>query len=217
MEDKKEKNKEFRFECTRCGNCCTDKNTLVNVTYLDILRIKKGLNLTLEEVIEILGFYFFDNILSLEDRKKMVISPIQTEKGLAFVGLIKKPSGSCFFYDESNKKCSIYGLRPMFCKTFPFSFRIFFDKKDKTRAKIKMFYTEKGKQYCPGIKNDAPLIEDDDWIKVGKKAIEDMNDNYFIMEKWNEVVKGGKISPTVRNFLLTIFNLDEKIEKNIKY
>ena len=35
MDDKKE----FRFQCVNCGHCCTDKNTLVNVTYKDILLI----------------------------------------------------------------------------------------------------------------------------------------------------------------------------------
>ena len=89
--------KDFRFKCTRCGNCCTDKNTIVNVNYSDILKIKKGLNLMLNETIEILGFYTYDKEPAAEDRKKMVISPIRTEKGLAFVGLLKEDSGACYF------------------------------------------------------------------------------------------------------------------------
>ena len=43
---------DLRFECVHCGKCCTDLKTLVNTTYFDILRIKKGLNLTKDEVIE---------------------------------------------------------------------------------------------------------------------------------------------------------------------
>ncbi len=203
--------KEFRFECKRCANCCVSKNTIVNVSYFDILRIKKDLNLTLEEVIEILGFYFFEEDLTAEERKKMVISPIQTEKGLAFIGLNKKSSGACYFYNETNKNCMIYKIRPMFCRTFPFSFRIFINKMDRTKAKIKMFYTEKGKKYCPGIGPDAPLIDLDVWIQVGKKTIEEINNNHFVVEKWNESVKTGRITPTVRNFLLAIFNLNEKV------
>jgi Fe-S-cluster containining protein len=213
--NEKEETKEFRFECVRCGKCCTDNNTLVNVTYQDILRIKNGLNLTLEETIEILGFYVFDETPTEEDRKKMVISPIKTEKGLAFTGL-KKNFESCYFYDIDNKRCKIYKIRPIFCRTFPFSFKIFQDEKDKTKAKIKIFYTEKGKQYCPGIEENAPLIDLDEWIKVGKKTIEEMNTNYLIMQKWNEGVEQEKVTPTVRNFLLTIFNLDEKSEVDNK-
>jgi len=184
MNEKKEEIKEFRFKCLNCGNCCSDSKTLVNVTYLDILRIKKGLNLTLEETIEILGFYVFDGDPTEEDRKKMVVSPIKTEKGLAFVGL-KKNSGVCYFYDIDNKRCKIYKIRP-----------------------------EKGKQYCPGIGENAPLIDLDEWIKVGKKTIEEMNNNYLVMQKWNEAVEQQKVTPTVRNFLLTIFNIDDKSEIN---
>ena len=84
MENSKGFPKEFRFSCVHCGTCCTDKNTLVNVTYSDILRIKKGLNLSLDETLEILGFYIFEKKPSIEELKKMVVPPIETEKGLAF-------------------------------------------------------------------------------------------------------------------------------------
>ncbi len=201
---------EFRFECTKCGFCCTDKKTIVNVTYLDILRIKNGLDLTLNEVIEILGFYVFDKKLAREELKKMVLSPIETEKGLTFIGLMKKASGECYFFNEQTKKCSIYTVRHMFCRTFPFTFRIVFDKQDKTKAKIIMFYTEKGKNYCPGIGLEAPIIDEKEWIKIGKTVIEEMNDNHFIAENWNEAVRKSKITPSVRNFLLGVFKLKEK-------
>ncbi len=210
MEDLGKTPKEFRFKCTRCGNCCTDKKTLVNVTYSDILRIRKGLNLILEEIIEILGFYLYDKEPKAEDRKKMVVSPIRTEKGFAFIGLIKRDSGACFFYDEENKRCKIYDLRPNFCRTFPFTFRIFLDKTDKKKSKIKMSYTEKGKQYCPGIAVDMPLINEEEWIQLGEKTIEYLSNNYIFIEKWNNAVKNGQITPTVRNLLLTIFNLEKE-------
>jgi Fe-S-cluster containining protein len=201
--------KPLRFICTRCGNCCTDKNTLVNVTYSDILNIKNGLKLTYKELLEIIGFYIFEKEPDQEILKKMIVPPIETERGLAFVGLIKKSDGSCFFFDRENNNCKIYKIRPNFCRTFPFSFKILFDKFDKTKAKIKMYYTEKGKKYCPGIGEDAPLINDDEWIQLGKKTIEDINHNNVLITKWNEAVKKNKIKPSVKNFLLTIINLDE--------
>ena len=210
MEKIKKIPKEFRFKCIRCGNCCTDKNTLVNITYSDILRIRKSLNLTLEEIIEILGFYLYNKEFTEEDRKKMVISPIITEKGLAFIGLIKRNSGACYFYDEENKRCKIYALRPNFCRTFPFTFRLFLNKTDKSKAKIKMSYTEKGKQYCLGITDDMPPINEKEWIQLGARTIEDLNDNYIFIEKWNNAVKKSQITPTIKNLLLTIFNLEMK-------
>jgi len=214
MVQKKEDFKELRFKCQRCGDCCVDKNTLVNITYSDILRIKDGLRLEdLQEILEILGFYIFDKTPTEEEIRKMVVPPIETERGLAFTGLKKKSSGKCYFYDDKGKKCLIYKIRPMFCRTFPFTFRIFFNKEIPNKAKIKMQYTEKSIEYCPGIGENAPLIDEDEWIKVGKTTIEEMNANNVLIGKWNEACKKGKIEPTARNFVLTILNLEEKNSK----
>ncbi len=204
-------NKEFRFECIKCGNCCSDKNTFVNITYIDILRIQKALTLSIDELLEIIGFYIFKKELSVEELKKMVVPPIKTERGLAFIGLNRKSNGFCYFYDEKGKRCMIYILRPKFCRTFPFSFRILFDKTDRTKAKIELYYTEKGLEYCPGINQDSPLIKEDEWIKLGKKTIENMNDNNILIEKWNDAVKNGRISPSAKNFILTVLNLEKKV------
>ena len=201
--------KKLRFVCTRCGNCCTDKNTLVNVTYLDILRIKNGLDLDLNEILETLGFFVFDKKITGDDKKKMIINPILTEKGLAFVGLLKNSLGGCYFYESENKKCLIYDLRPMFCRTFPFSFGLLNENEDEANSEIDIFYTEKGKQYCPGINSEAPLIDQEYWIKVGRKALEDLIKNYNIIEDWNKAVKNGSKLPTVKNFLQTIFKLNK--------
>ncbi|MFX0073341.1 MAG: YkgJ family cysteine cluster protein [Candidatus Hermodarchaeota archaeon] len=214
MSDNKKNSSELRFACTRCGNCCTDKSTLVNVTFSDILRIKNGLNLNIDETLQILGFYYFENVPSKNELKKLMVPPIETEKGLAFVGLLKNNNSVCYFYDNKKKACSIYRLRPNFCRTFPFSFRIFFDKNDKTRAKIEMYYTEKGKQYCPGISSKAPIIKTNDWVKVGKETIEDLNYNNILVEKWNGMVKKGSIEPTVKRFLQVVFNLKKKTNKS---
>ncbi len=208
--------KEFKFECTRCGNCCIDKNTLVNVTYSDILRIKQALSLTQGELKHILCFYLYEEANNQEDQEKMVLTPLTTEKGKAYIGILKKPSGACYFYDEENKKCKIYPVRPMICRTFPFSFRLLLNKMDKTKGKIKMYYTEKAKKYCPGITPNAPMIDELEWIKIGKTTLEEMNANAVLLEKWNEAVEKGKIRPTVENFLLTLSNLGDKskLEKN---
>ncbi|MFW9878673.1 MAG: YkgJ family cysteine cluster protein [Candidatus Thorarchaeota archaeon] len=199
--------KSLRFECTRCGNCCTDKNTIVNLTYLDILRIKAGLKLDLNEILNILGFYVFEKDLTSDDKKRMSISPVITEKGLAFIGLLKSSIGNCFFYDSKNKKCRIYELRPLFCKTFPFSFK--YNVENQTNKKIDIIYTEKGKEYCPGISNEAPLINYDEWIELGKKILEDLEKNYILIKEWNKSVKNNKVSPKVKNFILNIFKLNK--------
>ncbi len=201
--------KDFRFECKRCGKCCTDKNTLVNVTYLDILRIKNALNLNFEELKAVLGFYVMEEQITEENARKLVLTPLKTERGMAYIGLLKKPSGACYFYDEVGKRCKIYPDRPMFCRTFPFTFQLLLNKNDKTRGKIKMGYAEKAKEYCVGISRDSPKIDERQWIEIGKITIEEMNANAVLLNNWNVAVKEGKIRPLVDNFLLLIFQLEE--------
>ena len=195
-----EKSHDFRFDCIRCGNCCTDSNTIVNITYSDILRIKKGLNLTLNELIYVLAFYIFKTELNEKDRKKMVVSPVKTQKGFAFVGLFKKKTGECYFYDAKNKICKIYNLRPTFCRTFPFSFKRI------NKNEIDIFYSIKGIEYCPGIGGDTPLINIEKYLKLGNNALKDIDLNEDIINKYNTLVNENKVKPSVKNFLNFLFN-----------
>ena len=144
--------KPLKFQCVHCGNCCTDKSTFINLTYHDILRLKDGLKLTLAEIIQCIGFYIFEKGFTKEELKKLVIPPIETKKGLAFIGLLKNQDGSCFFYKKGKQRCSIYPLRPTFCRTFPFTFNKI------NRVGIEISYTEKAKEYCLGIGHEAPKI-----------------------------------------------------------
>lgn len=201
-------NNKLRFQCILCGNCCSDLNTLVNTTYSDILRIRNGLNLNLDETIEILGFYIFDKKPTTKEISRMVVPPIETESGLAFVGLKKRLNGQCFFYDETKKRCSIYDYRPNFCRTFPFTFKLLLVKENPKKHEIEIFFTEKGLKYCQGIGESAPFIDNDNWIQIGQKVIQDLSKNNILIKKWNKGVKENKISPSVRNFILTIFNLE---------
>ena len=200
-------NDKLRFECVHCSNCCTDLNTLVNTTYIDVLRIKSGLDLTIDEVIETLGFYVFDQAPSANEIGRMVVPPIQTEQGMAFVGLKKNPTGQCFFYDIVKERCSIYAFRPGFCRTFPFTFTIIKDK-NKGKSEINIFYTEKGIQYCRGIGEEFANIDLKHWIKLGREVIRDLSKNNQLIKNWNSNVKSKKIIPSARNFILTIFNLE---------
>ncbi|MFX1374372.1 MAG: YkgJ family cysteine cluster protein [Promethearchaeota archaeon] len=199
----------LRFKCTRCGNCCTDKSTLVNLTYLDILRIQKGLNLDVNEILEIVGFYIFEKKLSKDDEKKLVISPIETEKGLAFTALLKNSEGICYFYNPDKNRCSIYELRPQFCKTFPFSFELLKEKKVENDMELKIIYTEKGKKYCPGIEQNAPVIDYNFWLKVGKETVKQIKKNHEFIKKWNEAARKGEIVPSAKKFIIKIIKLDE--------
>jgi len=199
----------FKFECIRCGNCCTDKNTIVNLSYTDILRIKKGLNLTLEELLEIVGFYIYADPLNEETRAQLVIPPLETEKGLSFIGLMKNSNGACFFYDIKNKKCLIYSIRPNFCRTFPFTFKFNPNKSKNLNTNLKILLTEKGKKYCLGLNDDAPTINNAIWLNLGAKVLEDLSKNAKLINRWNSLVKSKKIIPSVKNFLLKIIGIKD--------
>ncbi|MFW9874450.1 MAG: YkgJ family cysteine cluster protein [Candidatus Thorarchaeota archaeon] len=198
-----------RFTCTRCGNCCTDRNTLVNVTYLDILRIIKGLKLNLKESLEIFGFYVYEKKLTPITLKKMVISPIETENGLAFIGLMKNSQGECLFHDKTNLKCRIYTLRPMFCRSFPFCFGHFNNEDTISKEQIEIFYTEKAKEYCPGIGDDAPLINLEYWINLAQKVLKELKENNIYNENWNNSIKNGPRIPSAKNFIEEIIKIEE--------
>ena len=198
----------LRFECVHCGKCCTDSNTLVNTTYSDIISLKNGLNLNLDEIIEVLGFFMFDKKPTTKEISRMVVPPIETERGLAFVGLKKRSNGHCYFYNETKKRCSIYDFRPNFCRTFPFTFKLLIDKENPKKNEIKILYTKKGLKYCQGIGESAQIIDVDNWIQIGRKVIQDLSKNNILIKEWNKNVKENKINPSVRNFLLTISNLE---------
>jgi Fe-S-cluster containining protein len=200
--------KNLRFKCARCGNCCNDKDTLVNLTYLDILKIKKGLKLDFKEILNILGFYIYEKKLTLDDRKRMVIPPIKTEKGLAFIAIRKSSLGRCYFYNSQEKKCLIYKIRPMFCRTFPFTFNILDENSEKNKENIRIILTEKGRQYCPGISEDSPLIDIDEWKNLGQLILKELEKNCNLIEKWNKNVEEGKIIPSAKKFILSIFKLE---------
>jgi Fe-S-cluster containining protein len=191
----------FNFTCTRCGRCCFERNTIVNLACSDILRIHNGLKLAINELLEVFSFYIVKESSSANNMNKMVISPIATENDFAYVGLRKKENGQCYFYDAENLRCRIYAIRPNFCRTFPFSFS--YDKK----GNLKIFYTEKGKNYCPGIDPSSPAIILEEWLNLGSLVLKDLEYNEIIVKKWNERIKRDKIPPTAKGFIEEILKL----------
>lgn len=185
------KDYKFKFECTRSGTCCTDNKTIVNLTITDLNRLKNGLKLDLDELLEITSFYLFNESSYSEIAEKMVIPPINTERGKSFIALRKKEDGQCIFYNQEKKKCRIYSIRPNFCRTFPFSFRMLENKK------IEILITEKGKQYCPGLNEHAHLINVEYWKSLGVKTLKDLEKNAVFILEWNKQEK----NPSAKKFL----------------
>jgi Fe-S-cluster containining protein len=210
--DSKRFDKPYRFVCTKCGNCCKDPNTLVNLTYIDIIRLQKYLKLKFNELIDIIGFYIFEKELTEEQRKHLVVPPIQTQRGLAFIGLKKDQKGRCLFLDENNM-CKIYDARPNICRTFPFHFHSTPFKEPKPHLKIEMSYAQKAIEYCPGIGLPSPEVNPPEWLKTGEDTITYILAENVLIQKWHEAIHAKKIEATAENYIRTALAMQETAKK----
>ena len=86
----------LRFECTRCGHCCTGEPGFVWVSDAEIAAIAAHRQ---EPVQHVLGLY--------------------TRPGPRGLSLKEKANGDCIFY-EPGAGCTIYPVRPRQCRTWPF-------------------------------------------------------------------------------------------------
>ena len=95
---------EFSFDpvaCREChGNCCIGESGCIWVSKKDMLQISDFLGLDIDDF----------------------VSDYVREIGNRFSLKEVKIGGSlhCAFFDEGNRQCSIYGVRPTQCRTFPF-------------------------------------------------------------------------------------------------
>jgi Fe-S-cluster containining protein len=121
------------FECTQCGNCCTGEPGYVWVNSEEIRRIS-----------EFLGRK--DGKLPQKDVRKVGFRNSLTERA----------NGDCCYLTKVDGKriCSIYPVRPLQCRTWPFW---------TYNLKSPDHWNEAG-QTCPGInrgkKRDFVAIED---------------------------------------------------------
>lgn len=84
------------FECTRCGNCCTGEPGVVWVTDEEMEALAKTLGEPLDEV-----------------------RAVYTRMARGKRTLREKANGDCVFF-ERKKGCTVYGVRPSQCRTWPF-------------------------------------------------------------------------------------------------
>jgi uncharacterized protein len=86
----------LRFQCSRCGNCCTGEPGFVWVNDEEVATIAKFREEPVEQLIALYTTAVGD------DRT-----------------LREKTNGDCVFYDGS-AGCTIYPVRPRQCRTWPF-------------------------------------------------------------------------------------------------
>ncbi len=202
--------KVLRFSCTKCGKCCSNSKTFVNLTYQDILRFHKGLKMSLQELMEVVGFYTFKDANMEEFIAQMVYTPIETEQGLAYIGLIKDKDSRCIFLDEDNT-CKIHPHRPSICRSFPFTYLM---SEDNKKISGTIGYTKKGIEYCPGIKKSAPIIKKK---KMGELLVQNLAEiaaDGKMIEGWNNMVRTNQIPAKAGKYVAAILLMDEKIKES---
>jgi len=108
------------MECETCGGrCCTGESGYIWAKYDEIEKMSDFVN------------------LSVEDFATMYLKKVKHR-----YSLVEKRLGdsdyACIFFDEKMKCCSIYEVRPLQCRTFPF-WEQFKNNEDEVREE------------CPGI------------------------------------------------------------------
>jgi Fe-S-cluster containining protein len=87
----------LRFECLRCGSCCTGFSGTVRVSDEEIAKLAQGLGLPETE--------FRENYTRIV--------------GGGIISLIEKKNTDCIFFDQK-KGCTVYPDRPRQCRSWPF-------------------------------------------------------------------------------------------------
>ena len=133
----------LRFECTGCGQCCTGAPGYIWVDEEEIQQIADYLDLTIEE--------FSKRYLR---RVKGRLSLLELPKTF-----------DCIFLKE--RKCQIYPVRPMQCRTFPWWPQNLKSEKEWQEAA----------RTCEGIHEDAPLVQLE-IIEQQRTIQEKINENF---------------------------------------
>ena len=106
--------------CEACGgHCCTGQSGYIWVKYTEVEKIADFVN------------------LSREDFATMYLKKVKHRYSLIEKKLAPN-NFACVFFDETMQRCSIYPVRPLQCRTFPFWEQF---KNDE----------EEVKKECPGI------------------------------------------------------------------
>ncbi len=87
----------LRFSCTECGNCCTGFSGYVWVNKEEMSALAERLGIDLDE-----------------------FERLYTRKIGIRYSLKEFPNGSCVFFDEERRNCTVYEDRPRQCRTWPF-------------------------------------------------------------------------------------------------
>jgi Fe-S-cluster containining protein len=87
----------LKFTCTGCGDCCTGGEGYVWVNKQEIAALAAEIGVGIEEF------------------EARYVRDVGVRKSLR-----EYANGDCVFFDNKSRKCSVYGVRPRQCRTWPF-------------------------------------------------------------------------------------------------
>lgn len=104
----------LKFTCTQCGNCCTGGPGYVWISPEEIGRLAEFLKLTARQVIERYCRKIGDRYSLKENRNQ------RGEYDCVFLREEPTPAGSGEQVSHGQRVCTIYSVRPLQCRTWPF-------------------------------------------------------------------------------------------------
>jgi Fe-S-cluster containining protein len=119
----------LKFKCTACGKCCTGSKGLIFVTEDEIIGMAAFLKIT--------PAFFKQRYLRLRNNRYVLVE----KKSMTAPG-----SFDCIFLKD--KKCEVYGERPLQCRTYPWWPENLNSKESFALAALE----------CEGVNDDAPVV-----------------------------------------------------------
>jgi Fe-S-cluster containining protein len=95
----------LRFTCSQCGNCCTGGPGYIWISDVEIDRLAEHLQITAKDVIK-------QYCRTIDGR--ISLTEIRTPQGMYDCVFLKEDP------QRGRKTCSIYPVRPLQCRTWPF-------------------------------------------------------------------------------------------------
>ena len=154
----------------------------------------------MQELMEVVGFYTFKDANVEEYMAQMIYTPIETEQGLAYIGLIKDKDSRCVFLDEDNT-CKVHQHRPSICRSFPFTFLM---SEDGKKISGTTGYTNKGIEYCPGITNKSDIVKKKKINELLVQNLAEIAADAKMAEGWNNMVIKGQIPAKAGKYVAAI-------------
>ena len=165
-----------RFRCHHCKHCCTEVVCLP--TPWDVIRIAKATGKHPRRFIEFLDP---DEITGV---KKSDPTWLECEDGRYIMAVYRGKKG-CYFFDKKTRLCTIYDVRPLLCRLYPFNLH------ETKKGKFKSFTLHKSKDVdCPRHKYGK--VKTKPLYKLYQQDCEHQEDYERLVRAFNKKKRKGK-------------------------